>query len=85
MPIHPELDDYGWPDVFCETGNNDQVIEPAYPGTTCSLEGFNRDNVIAVLGIKEGENDYNHWMIAVALDDGRFAFCDGWCDYTGWD
>jgi len=32
-----------------------------------------------------GENDGSSWHWIVSLNDGEFAYVEGWCDYTGWD
>jgi hypothetical protein len=32
-----------------------------------------------------GENDEYSWHWLVELNDGRFAYISGECDYTGWD
>ncbi len=43
------------------------------------------DAIEHVLAVWEGENDGDDWRWIVALTDGRFAFIQGGCDYTGWD
>lgn len=43
------------------------------------------DHISAVLAVWEGENDGDDWRWVVSLHDGRFAFIQGGCDYTGWD
>lgn len=32
-----------------------------------------------------GENDGPNWHWILRLEDGSFAYVEGWCDYTGWD
>jgi hypothetical protein len=47
-------------------------------------EGVTPEAIAAVLAVWEGENG-DDWRWVVALTDGRFAFIQGGCDYTGWD
>lgn len=46
---------------------------------------FNLFDVERVLAVVEGENDGPDWHWVVQLKDGRFAYLQGGCDYTGWD
>lgn len=46
---------------------------------------FNVDNIKDVLAVWEGENDRDAWRWILKLNDGRFVFLKGACDYTGWD
>lgn len=41
--------------------------------------------VAEVLHEITGENDGNDWHWLVKLENGRFAYAWGGCDYTGWD
>lgn len=47
--------------------------------------GVHEDNIVRVLAVWEGENDEDDWRWVVDLDNGKFAFIQGGCDYTGWD
>jgi hypothetical protein len=47
--------------------------------------GISASDIEDVLAVWEGENDGADWRWVVKLTDGRFAFIQGWCDYTGWD
>lgn len=38
-----------------------------------------------VLSVYEGENDEAYWRWIIELDDERFVYLNGWCDYSGWD
>lgn len=46
---------------------------------------FDIDNIKQVLAVHEGKNDGDDWRWVVALKNGKFAFLQGGCDYTGWD
>lgn len=46
---------------------------------------FTVEDVSKVLAVYEGENDGDDWRWVLRLNDGRFAFLQGWCYYTGWD
>ena len=43
------------------------------------------NGVASVLASSEGENDGPSWMTIFFMHDGRFAFMEASCDYTGWD
>ncbi len=42
-------------------------------------------HVLGILAEIPGENDELNWHWIVKLTDGRYAYIQGWCDYTGWD
>lgn len=46
---------------------------------------FNLADVAIVLAVWEGKNDEDDWRWVAKLQDGRFVFLQGGCDYTGWD
>ena len=46
---------------------------------------FTREDVVEVLAIDDGENDEADWVGMFALADGRYAYVEAGCDYTGWD
>lgn len=48
-------------------------------------DGLTPMTVDRVLAVTEGENDGEDWRWVVALRDGRFAYIQGGCDFTGWD
>jgi len=50
-----------------------------------SVEEFFREDVEEVIAMSEGENDGPDWLLVAKLKDGRFAFLEAGCDYTGWD
>lgn len=47
--------------------------------------GVDRDDVVEVLGISEGEHDEADWVGIFRLKDGRILYVSAGCDYTGWD
>lgn len=49
------------------------------------LDNFNKDDILNVLAVWEGQNDGDSWRWIVELNNGKFAYLIGWCDYTGWD
>ncbi len=83
------LNTYDWAEVFAASGDPAGQHNPprlsASLGYAGSLEHFSRTDVAEILAMAEGENDGASWQIAVRLYDGRFAFLEGSCDYTGWD
>lgn len=83
------LDDYDWAQVFGCAGEPDQcngaVISKALGSEDISDAPFTRSDVAEILALSEGENDGADWLIVVLLHDGRFAFIQAGCDYTGWD
>ena len=87
----PANDDFNdriadWSNAFKEAMLD---IRPAHPGAKVdartSLDRFRLDDVRAVLAKKAGANDERPWLAAVELWDGRWAFVEASCDYTGWD
>lgn len=46
---------------------------------------FTMDEVESVVASSEGENDGQNWLAVFNLKDGRFAYLEAGCDYTGWD
>ena len=46
---------------------------------------FTIEDVKKVLAIIEGENDGPDWHWILLLNDDRFIYLRGGCDYTGWD
>ena len=83
------LDSYDWHSAFSyageEGGYGEKRIDPVLTTEDVSLDAFARSDVIRVLGISEGENDENDWIVAGQLDDERYFFLCAGCDYTGWD
>lgn len=48
-------------------------------------DGFTVEDIAEVLAVWEGENDGDDWRWILRLQDHRFVFLRGGCDYTGWD
>lgn len=71
--------DYNWREVF-KYGASPIGIE-GYAGSTA---GFDVDDVALVIASRYGHNDDASWLAAVKLLDGRYAYIEAWCDYTGW-
>lgn len=75
-----ELNSYDWQEAFAYASP-----EPVIAGRKMDCSPFTRDDVAAIHGIEEGENDGPSWIIYGLLDDGRWFFLEAGCDYTGWD
>lgn len=85
---------YDWRSVFdfaCGgksdggTSGNAAGCFPCDCDTRTRSDEFKITDVADVIDASDGENDGAHFMCVVLLNDGRFAFLDAWCDYTGWD
>jgi len=88
MKIEADLKDiqtgYDWEEVFGQgSGGNCTNEVESLDGT--STDPVLRENIVEVLASVCGENDGDNWICVVRLNDGRFACCEGSCDYTGWD
>jgi hypothetical protein len=46
---------------------------------------YAREDIAEVLAVWQGENDGDDWRWILRLNDGRFVYLKGGCDYTGWD
>lgn len=87
----PELDDYDWAAVF-HFADGDDVDRGGIAGEPNlrhvpkgATKPFSREDVTHILGSHCGENDGEPWRIVVKLNDGRYAYLEASCDYTGWD
>lgn len=84
-----ELDNYDWAEAFKYAGESGEY-RSASPdirktlGVEVALTPFTRDDVVELIGIREGENDGASWKCAGRLSDGRWFFLEAGCDYTGW-
>jgi hypothetical protein len=54
-------------------------------GATCDESVFGYDDIDEILGMSDGENDGPPWLLVLKLKDGRFAYIEAGCNYTGWD
>lgn len=82
-----ELDGYDWAEVFGEGdgGNCTAIIPQTPPGDETPRHTFSREDVAFIKGQVEGERDEEAWIVWGQLNDGRWFFATGSCDYTGWD
>jgi hypothetical protein len=48
-------------------------------------DGYGVGDIALVLAVWEGQNDGDDWRWILRLNDERFVFLIGGCDYTGWD
>ena len=76
----PKLENDGdWVEVF------KYASEPRVPvGENVSDDSFYREDVKRIIHMYDGENDGESWHGAFELKDGRFAYLEAGCDYTGW-
>ena len=74
-----KLDDYDWEHVFRYAEKPEPVLN--YKG---SLKGFSREDVKTIFAMSDGENDRLNWVGVFLLNDGRYAYVEAGCDYTGW-
>lgn len=83
-----ELDNYDWQEAFGYAG--EQGCQGyAEPQPVANFKGdtstFARKDVKTIVAMDEGCNDEESWLGVFELKDGRFAYLEAWCDYTGWD
>jgi|SRR6185437_10611336 len=80
-----ELESYDWQAVFTYDGGLWNEVGFAGP-TNALIEDIKRDDVVEILVIREEDGDWGEWsgQMLARLSDGRFIFCGGWCDTTGW-
>lgn len=83
-----DLDSYDWQEVFGEgNGGNCESLKPLkfYPTGSEEQIGFDREDVKAINGLDEGDNDGPDWIVWGVLKDDRWFVVRAGCDYTGWD
>lgn len=88
-----ELEGYDWACAFEYAGGagtgsysyGSADIRRADPQGSVKLDPFDREDVVKIVGIVEGENDAYPWEVFGRLKDGRWFFLSAGCDYTGWD
>lgn len=73
------LNDYDWEQAF-EYADAVPIV-----GATCAPGRFTREDVAEILAIEDGVHDEESWIGLFRLNDGRFAYLEAGCDYTGWD
>lgn len=81
VPVEQFRESYDWRsawEVACLNGSS--VL-----GCDVSNDGVDMVHIHAVIGCDAGENDGPDWLALLWLDDGRFAFLQAGCDYTGWE
>lgn len=96
MNIKRPIDNYDWEKAFQYCGEAEDESagtggvygSPSITvaaGSSAKPKGFQRKDVTRVVTWRDGENDGPPWLGIFALADGRYAFVDAGCDYTGWD
>lgn len=72
------LNNYDWEEVF-------KYAEPQVVICgNCADTQFAREDVVEILRMHDGCNDDEPWLGLFRLKDGRFAYIEAGCDYTGW-
>jgi len=71
------------PDVRATDGFKKDMSILGYPGP--GTAEFTREDVVQILAMSDGANDESSWMGLFRLKDGRYAYAEAGCDYTGWD
>lgn len=85
MTIEELRQDSSWACVFADAGNYSSGCSKGRSAHGCSPDPEpTRDKVVEILASRNGENDELTWVGVFRLDDGRFLFAEGSCDYTGW-
>lgn len=89
MTLEQLLNDYDWECVFADDGNGSEGnctkdVEAATPDTPIDPPPTRRD-VDKIIAVRQGVHDEDDWLGVFLLNDGRFLFARGGCDYTGWD
>lgn len=73
------LDDWDWEQAFTYADPTPVL------GEQINASAFAREDVMEIIAIDDGENDGPSWIGVFRLQDGRFAYLEAGCDYTGWD
>lgn len=89
MDLDDFKNDYDWKEVL-GYGGKDQTYAASKPPTPVgddppSGEPFGMDDIAEIIAAEAGENDGQEWVCALELVDGRYAYIEAGCDYTGWD
>lgn len=85
-------DEYNWYEALTYAGKDRGyfgISDPPMPSpvtdTTMDCTPFGMEDVAEVIHAVEGEPDGTDWRCALRLNDGRYAYVEAGCDYTGWD
>lgn len=81
MTLEAFQSDYDWGEAFA-CAMRDSITTVAE--STASPMAFERGDVAEVIASADGENDESSWIGVFRLTDGRFAFVEAGCDFTGW-
>jgi uncharacterized protein (TIGR02996 family) len=81
-------DDYDWKNVFAEeyNGNCTTEVDAAPPGDpSVSVSEVKLADINKIVYCLDGERDEGEWHGIFEMNDGRWLFATGSCDFTGWD
>lgn len=79
-------EDSNWLEVFGEKGCCDNQNDDVEAVGNCPADPAPaRADVKKILAIHDGTPDEEAWQGVFELNDGRFLYAEGSCDYTGWD
>ena len=74
-----------WGCDWCSGRYNDPHVSVVLGAIAVEPDPFTRDDIADLLACEAGKNDGPAWIAVMRLKDGRFAFLEAGCDYTGWD
>lgn len=77
---HWDCDDYEYSVRY-----NEPHVNVVLGSIAVESEPFTRDDILDLIACEAGENDGPEWVAVMRLKDGRYAFLEAGCDYTGWD
>jgi len=84
--------DYDWGEVLsyagkdsCEQGEQKPPMASPVSDATMDCSVFGMEDVKDVICVSAGMKEEDSWLCILELRDGRFAYIEACCDYTGWD
>lgn len=82
--------DWDWQEVLGYAGKDTTYAGPCRAVTPVGenpppADPFGMEDIAEILAADPGEPDGREWMCALKLIDGRYAYIQAGCDYTGWD
>lgn len=84
-----ELNNSDWHEVFAFVGEDGgHKTGSARPTATLGAapnREYTRDDVAAILFMRDGVNDESPWFGLFHMKDKRYLAVSAGCDYTGWD
>ena len=75
-------EDWDWGEAFAYASDEHTTAVLGWGG---DASGFRRADVAEVIAASAGEDDGANWVGVFRLVDGRYAYLEAGCNYTGWD